>query len=196
MAIDLPKTFLDLGLEDIAVDGPIPFRPQILHLRQSRDSLDQLIQPLSSQAGDVNGGNIPAERLQLHTLRKERVLHFTLDTRSSTLVTSVSSRTTYDVSAGLVDLVDSHNDTDLLLVDQVDHLAGLRHDTIVGCDDKDDNVRHPCTASAHSRERGMSRSVQERDGASIIPNTAAGDGNGEGTDMLRNTTRLALGDGR
>lgn len=33
MAIDLPETLLDLGLEDVAMDGPIPLRPQILHLR-------------------------------------------------------------------------------------------------------------------------------------------------------------------
>lgn len=96
---------------------------------------------------------------------------------------------THDVNAGLINLIDSNNNTDVLLVDEVDDLAGLRHDTIVRRNNKDDDVCHPSAACAHCRKGRVSRSVQECDGTCF---TIAGYGNREGTDMLRDTARLTL----
>ena len=72
-----------------------------------------------------------------------------------------------DIRAGLIDLVDRHDDLDPCRFRVVDRLHGLRHHAVVRSHYEDRDIRGVCTAHTHCGERLMSRRIQESDLLSI-----------------------------
>ena len=90
----------------------------------------------------------------------------------------------------MVALVDRHNDGNLGGLGMRQRFQSLRHHTIVGRHDQNDDVGHIGTAGAHRREGGMTRSVEESEALQL-----AGIGmrvlDGVGTDVLGDATGFA-----
>lgn len=82
-----------------------------------------------------------------------------------------NARKTDLVNARLVALVDRNDKlhSTLTIVPaptcQLDHLLGLRHNTIICSNNKHNNVRHISPTRPHRRKRSMSRCIQERNRA-------------------------------
>lgn len=76
---------------------------------------------------------------------------------------------THDVGTVLVNLVDGDHELDsLALLDEFDDLFRLRHNTVVGSDDEDDNVGHLSAARTHRREGSVARGVKEADRSGLV----------------------------
>ena len=67
------------------------------------------------------------------------------------------------VRARLVDLVDGDDDGHFGRLRMMDGLDGLRHDTVIGRDDEDGDIRDLGAARTHGRESLMARRVEEDD---------------------------------
>ena len=89
------------------------------------------------------------------------------------------------IGAGLVDLVDGHDDGNIGCLGVVDGLDGLRHDTVIGGNDQDDHIGDLRTTRAHGGKRLMARGVDEGDLIAVDPNHGC-------TDGLRDATGLGL----
>ena len=87
----------------------------------------------------------------------------------------------------LVDLVDGDDDRHAGRLRVLDRFLGLRHDAVVRRDDQDDDVGHLGAASAHRRESGVARRVEEGHHAARRLDVI-------GADVLRDAARLARGD--
>lgn len=67
------------------------------------------------------------------------------------------------IRAGLVDLIDGHDDRNAGALRVIDRFDGLRHDAVVGRYDDDRHVGDLRAAGAHGREGFMPRRVEEGD---------------------------------
>ena len=88
------------------------------------------------------------------------------------------------VRARLVDLVHRDHDRNLGGASVIDRLDRLRHDSIVGRHDQDDDVGHLRAARAHGGERLVTRGVEEGHLPGVHLDRI-------GADVLGDTTRLA-----
>lgn len=71
-------------------------------------------------------------------------------------------RSTNSVSLVLIDLVDRDDELNVgRLLDEFDDFSTLRHDSIVRCDDENDDIRDLGSSSSHSGEGGVSWGVEE-----------------------------------
>ena len=68
---------------------------------------------------------------------------------------------TVDISARLIDLVDSHYDLDSGCFCMVDRFYRLRHHTVIGSNNQNGNICRACATHTHSRKRLVSRCIQE-----------------------------------
>jgi hypothetical protein len=62
-----------------------------------------------------------------------------------------------------IHLIDGDDDSAVRGFGVADGFDGLRHDAIIRGDDENDNIRHRSAASAHGREGGVPRSVDDGD---------------------------------
>ena len=97
------------------------------------------------------------------------------------------------IGLGLVDLVDGHDDRHIGGARVVDGLLRLRHHAVVGGDDEDDDVGGLGAARAHSRERLVTRRVQERDFAVRGHDLIGADVLGDAAELLLGHLRLSDG---
>ena len=91
------------------------------------------------------------------------------------------------VGAGLVDLVDRHDDRHVRRLGVADRLDGLRHHAVIGGNHQHDDVGNGRTARTHGGERLMARGVDEGDRG------AGGQLHLIGADMLGDAAGLAAG---
>ena len=88
------------------------------------------------------------------------------------------------LSSRLVHLIDGKDDRHTGKRGVRDGLLGLRHDTIIGCDDDDDDIRYLGSASTHSSKGLVTGSIDECELASPL------EGHPIGTDVLGDAARL------
>src|SRR4029077_4570923 len=88
---------------------------------------------------------------------------------------------------GFIDLIDGDNDGHAGGAGMGNGFECLRHYTVVGCHNQDDEIGHFGPASAHARERFVAGSIDENDSAAIH-------GNDGRTDMLGNSAGFTGGD--
>lgn len=73
---------------------------------------------------------------------------------------------TNDVRPMLIALVDSNDHLESrCIVHEIDDLLCLRHHSIIGRDDEDDDICYLGSSSSHACEGSVSWSVDERDGS-------------------------------
>ena len=75
----------------------------------------------------------------------------------------------FGIGAGLVDLVDRHDDLHVRGLGVIDRFLGLRHHAVIGGHDQHDHVGDLGAAGAHHRERGVAGRVEEHDAAAASP---------------------------
>ena len=110
------------------------------------------------------------------------------DLRLGTAVSKVraSMTVTYDIDSWLVYLIDCNNETNLGVLDQLEHFACLRHNAVICSDYEDDDIGDAGSSGSHSGEGSMSRSVKEGDRACWLRCVVAASRHrdGESTNML------------
>ena len=94
------------------------------------------------------------------------------------------------VSTGFIHFVDSKHHRYARRLRVVDGLNRLWHDSIVGSDDDDGDIRHFRTTCTHSGKRSVTRGIEERDMLSVLQFDVIS------TDMLGDTTCLTGDDVR
>ncbi len=83
------------------------------------------------------------------------------------------------IGAGLVDLVDGHDDGNAGHPGMVDRLHGLTHDAVVGGHDQDDDVRHLGPSGPHGRKGLMTRRIEKDDLPALDLHMVGADGLGD-----------------
>ncbi len=131
--------------------------------------LEQLGNSLAVERRDLGRHDVAAPILDLNAGLGQLLLH------------------AIDIGVVLVDLVDRDDQWDVGRLGVVDCLLGLRHDSVVGRDHQDDDVRRPGAARAHQGERLVTRGVEEHDLAVVGLDLV-------GADVLGDAAVLALGD--
>ena len=89
-----------------------------------------------------------------------------------------------DVRTRQIALVGSHNDRHSCGFRMRNRFFGLRHDTVVGCNNEDSNVGNISSAGSHFRERLVAWRIDKGDRAAIFLDLI-------GSDLLRDSTRFA-----
>jgi len=97
----------------------------------------------------------------------------------------------------LVDLVDGHDELNVgRLLDELDDFSTLGHDSIVRCDDENDDIRDLGSSSSHGGEGSVSWSVEEADRSRLGGVGIGGrNGDGEGSNVLSDSSCFSFGDG-
>src|SRR5580693_700996 len=106
---------------------------------------------------------------------------------------------TYDICVRFIDFIDRNYQSDfaLVLFYEPDNFFCLRHDAVICCNDKNNNVRHSGASCAHGRKSSMAWSVKKGDGLWPICITSVSGWNWhrKSPDVLSDTASLALGHG-
>lgn len=106
------------------------------------------------------------------------------------------NRNTYDVTTGLIYLVDRNDDPNVtgVLLDQIDNLPSLWHYSVIRRNDKDYDICHSGTASTHSRESSVSWCIKECNGSwgVVVAPILNRDRHRKGTDVLGDTTSFTF----
>ena len=72
-----------------------------------------------------------------------------------------------DIGTRLIDLVDRYDDLNTCCLRMVDRLDGLRHNTVICCNNEDCNISGFCTTHTHCGKCLMSRRIEECDLLSV-----------------------------
>ncbi len=160
---------LELGLDHDALRRPFGIGGEVQQLGLQADRLQQLV-----EAGPLQGRHLDLERLARHALDDDLVLQ---QRRAHPV----------GIAAGLVHLVDGHDQRHLCGLGVIDRLHRLRHHTVVGGNHQHHDVGHLGAALAHGRERLVARRIDEGD---LL---AAGRRHLIGADVLGDAARLAGG---
>ena len=166
---DGAATLLDACLEHGTLGVAVCHGLVLGHLRKEADVGEQVVQSIALERRDVAHDGVAAV-LFGH--------QFVLHERLANLVR---------INAGLVALVDRHDDLNARSLAVIDGLDGLRHDAVVCSDDQHHDVRHLCTARAHLGERRVARGVDEGDDLTLVRHLI-------GRRVLRDAASLARGD--
>ncbi len=92
-------------------------------------------------------------------------------------------------ASGFIDLVDGDDDRHLRRACVVDRLDGLRHHSIIGRDNQHHDIRDLRAAGTHTRERFVTRRIDENDLLPVVIDVIC-------ADMLRNPARFLVGNMR
>ncbi len=160
-----------LGLEHDPLRADLRRGLEIEQIGGEQDHVEQVIDPRLFRCRDFDRDDVAAPLLDLNA------------------VLGQLAADALDVRVRLVDLVDGHDDRHLGGARMVDGFSGLRHDTVVGRDDEDDDVGHLRAAGTHHGEGLVARRVEEDDLSSALFDVIR-------TDVLRDAARLAAGDVR
>ena len=140
---------------------------ELQHFGLQKNHFQQCIQTDLLFGRDLNHDRVTAPGLGNESMFRQSVLH------------------TIRIGAGLVDLVDGHNNRNGRGFGMINRFDRLRHHSIVCCHDQDDNIGDLSATTSHGGEGFMARRVQERH---LFPAYR----NRVGADMLRNPAGLAF----
>ena len=162
-------SFIQLSLDDKTSCFPVRVCFQLEHFGSQKDHLQQIVDTFVVLCRYRNeyGASAPVLRNQFVL---GELLFYTLY-----------------VCAWFIDLIDRNDDLNAGCFCMVDCLNGLRHHTVVCCDNENGDIRCIGSTHTHSGECLMSRGIEER-------NLLFVDRNGVCTDVLGNTASLAVGD--
>jgi hypothetical protein len=155
------------AVDDHALGGPVRVRGELEDLGLEREALDQLGQALAGGGRHLDHAHLAAPVLHHDALGRQLLAHLA------------------PVGAGLVHLVDGHEQRHAGGGRVIDGLLGLLHDAVVAGDHQHGHVRELRAAGAHLGEGLVARRVQEGDAV------AAGRGDVVGRGALRDAARLA-----
>ncbi len=91
------------------------------------------------------------------------------------------------IGARFIDFIDGNQNRHFGVFRMVNRFNGLRHDTVVGCDNNNGNIRQLRTARTHGGKSFMPRRIEERDLFTFITNLIR-------TDTLRDAARFVCRD--
>ena len=168
----------EAGFEDVAFGRAVGVRLQLLHVGLEHNHLEQFVDALFGQRGDVHKNGIAAPFLGCQSFVLQLLADF------------------HRVRVGMVAFVDRDDDRDLGGLRVAQGFEGLWHDAIVGRDDQHDDVRHVRPAGAHRAECGVARRVEESNLLQLVLALGMRNGNRVGADVLRDAARLPGGDVR
>ena len=149
---------------------------QLEQIGLKQDHLDQLIDVLPGEGGDLDEDRIPAPIVRHQAF----VLQLLADLQG--------------VGVGMIHLVDGDDDRDFGGAGVVEGLQGLGHDAVVGGHDQHNDVGDVGAPGAHRTERRVARSVQEGDLRQFLLPLGVRKGNRVGPDMLGNAPGFPSGD--
>ena len=135
---------VEFRLDHDTFGAAVRIRLKLFHFRDKQDHLKKLRDSLFGECGNGNADRIAAPFLRHQIVFRQLLLDC------------------LRIGAGLVDLVDRHNDGNARRLRVVDRLHRLRHDAVVGGDDKNRNIRGLRASRAHRRKRFVSRRVSSR----------------------------------
>ncbi len=161
--------FVEPRLDHDALGGGIHGGGELKNLGLKQQLLEQGVYALAGLCRYRHEWRVPAILLGDDALRHQLLLHF------------------FRVGLVLVDLVDRDDHGDLGGLGVIDRLYGLGHDSVVGRNDKNHDIRHLGASRAHRREGLVAGRIQESDHASGRLHVI-------GADVLRDAARLARGD--
>ena len=166
---DRTAAFIQLGFDNNALGRTVRVGLEVLHFSQDEDVFQEVIEAdlLVCRNGDHDGVAAPI---------------FTDEAVFCQLLHDV-----FRISAFLIDFVDSDDDGDASRFGMVNRFDGLRHDTVVSCDDEDSNICDLGTAGTHGRESFVTRCIHEGDLLALIADLIS-------PDMLRNAAGFVAGD--
>jgi len=166
---------VQLGLNNVAAGGLVGIGLEFHHLGLQGEKLEQFIETLVGLGGNLGADGVAAPFLGLQAELGEL------------------AHDAVGVGAGLVDLVDGHDDRHIGSAGVVDGLAGLLHDAVVGGHNQDDEVGDLGAAGAHGRESLVAGGVQEDDVAVLGLHMVGADVLGDAAGFAARHVRLADG---
>ena len=168
---DRATTLVQVGLDGHTLAVHLRVGPQVeRRVGGQDDRLEQLVQTLTGDRGDVDEHGVAAVLLRHQAVLGELAAHLGR------------------VRALAVDLVDRHHDRDLGRQGVVERLDGLRHHAVVGRHHQHGDVGRLRAAGTHGGERLVTRGVDEGDLALVAVDLG---GHLVGADGLGDATGLA-----
>ena len=158
---------LQLGFDDSAFRQPVRIRLQFQHFGLEQNHLEQLIEAGLLFGRDLDHDRVAAPGFGDQAMFGECIPH------------------AIRIGAGLVDLVDGHNERNAGGFGVMNRFDRLRHDAVVCCHDQDDDIRDLGATRAHGGEGLMARRIEER-------HLLATDADRIGADVLRNAAGFAF----
>ena len=140
---------------------------ELQHFGLQKNHFQQGVQTDLLFGRNLNHDRVTAPGLGYEPMLRQRVLH------------------TIGIGAGLVDLVDGHNNRNGRRFGVMNCFDRLRHHSVVCCDDQDDDIGDLGATTSHGGEGFVTRRVQKRH---LLPT----DRNRVGADMLCNPSGLAF----
>ena len=141
---------VELCLDDNAIRCPVRVCLQLHHIRLENDILEQVIDAHTGLRRYRNTDDISAI-----LLRDEVILHQLL-----LYLIRVCRR--------LIHLIDGYDDRCVGGLCVVDCFHGLRHDTIIRCDDEYSDIGRLCTTHTHRGEGFVARCIEEGDDSVFV----------------------------
>ena len=167
---DRAPALVELGFDDHALGRAVGVGLEVHDLGLQQDVLDQVIEAFPGLGGNRHGLGVAAQAFDDDFVLQELVDH------------------PRRIGAGLVHLVDGHDDRRAGRLGVIDGLDGLGHDPVVGRHHQDDDVGDVGAAGAHGREGRVTGCVEEGDfGAALGLHLI-------GADVLGDAAVLAAGD--
>ena len=141
---------VELCLDDNAIRCTVRVRLQLHHIGLKNDILKQVIDAHTGLRRYRNADDVSAI-----LLRDEVILHQLL-----LYLIRVCCR--------LIHLIDGNDDRRVCSLRVVDRLDGLRHDTIIGCNNEYRDIGRLCTTHTHRGEGFVSRCIEEGDDSVFV----------------------------
>ena len=166
---------VELRLNDDTFGAAVRICLKFLHFRDKQDHFKKFRNSLFGERGNGNAYRIAAPFLRHEVIFRQLLLDC------------------FRIGAGLVDLVDCHNDGNAGRFRVIDRLHRLRHDAVVGGDDKNRDIRRLRAPRAHGGKRFVSRRVEECDILSVAVHAVCADMLGDAACLACRHMRIADG---
>ena len=146
---DRSPTSVQPRFDDRSSRGAFHGRPDLEQIGLKKNRVEQFVDMLAGQGGDVDEHRVSTPRLGSEALARE-LLHDPFGLRILP-----------------VDLVDGHDDGNARGLRMLDRLVGLGHHPVVGRHDQNHDVGHPRPPRPHRGERRMAGGIEEGDRAAL-----------------------------
>src|ERR1044071_2109037 len=164
------------GFDDVTLGGAIRIGFEFEDFGLEHDHLQQLVDPLFGEGGNIDEDGIATPLLADQPL----VLQLLADL--------------HGIGVGMIGFIDGDDDGDLGGLGVAEGFEGLGHDPVIGGHHQHHDIGDIGSAGAHGAEGGMTRSVEKGDLLQLAFAFGMGDGDGIGADMLGDAAGLFCGD--